>query len=78
MGTVGYAFAAVDANKGLTCRVKVYGLHRAGLGALPATDAELLPHHHAAALPLGIGVGRAGLGAGRRVAGQADPRFEPG
>jgi hypothetical protein len=52
MGAVGYASAAVDADKRLKGSVEVDRIHRTGLCAVPATDAELLPHHYASSLPL--------------------------
>ena len=78
MGAEGNALAAVDADKGIPRRVEVNGVDRAGLRTLPAADAEVLLHEHAPALALGIGAGRAGRGAGCRIAGKAGPRLEPG
>src|SRR5512143_83184 len=73
MGTVGDASAAVDADKGLCGCIKVDRINRTGLCACAAADAELLFHHYAPALSLGIRAGRTGRYAGCRVAGQTKP-----
>jgi len=77
MGAVRHASAAVDADKRLSGSVEIDSIHRTGLCAGPTADAELLSHHDASALPLGIRACRAGRNAGRGVAGQAEPWLEP-
>src|SRR5208283_1821833 len=77
MGTIGYALAAVDADKRLPGCVEIDRIHRTGLCAGPAADAELLSHQYASALSLGIRPGRTGRNAGRGVASQTEPWLEP-
>src|SRR5512135_2838385 len=77
MGTVGYASAALDADKRLPRCVEIDRIHRTCPCAGPAAYAELLSHHYPSALPLGIRAGRTGRNTGRRVAGQTEAGLEP-
>src|SRR5512135_2648115 len=77
MGTVGYASAALDADKRLPRCVEIDRIHRTCPCAGPAAYAELLSHHYPSALPLGIRAGRASRNTGRRVAGQTEAGLEP-
>lgn len=77
MGTVGDAFAAMDADKGFTGRIQIDSIHRAGHGAFAAAVAEFLLNYNAAPFALGIRTGRTGRHTWCRITGQADPRFKP-
>ena len=65
VGAEGHAAAAMDADKGLAGIVQIDGIHRAGLGAVAAMDAERLFDRHAAPPALDKGP----RGAGRRARG---------
>jgi hypothetical protein len=67
----GYAEAAVNADKGLTCGIKINRINGTGFRACTAVIAELYFNKNAAAFSLGVRAGRAGGNAGRRVAGKA-------
>jgi hypothetical protein len=60
--------AAVNTNKGLVRVVKIDGVYRTGFGTVSAADAQFLLHDDAPAFALHIGPGRAGFGAGSRIA----------
>ena len=66
-----YAAAAVDADKGLTGRVKINRINRTGPSTVAALVAEIFSDHHATALTLRVCAGGAGCNAGRGIAGKA-------
>jgi hypothetical protein len=68
----------VNTDEDLSIQVAADGIHRTGGHALAATDAELLPDHHPASLPLAEGPGGTGRGTGSRIAGQAMHCHKPG
>ncbi len=78
MGAERHTATAMYADKGLAGVVQVDGIHRAGLGALPAADAQAFLYFDAATLALGKGARGAERGTGRRIAGQAANGREAG
>ena len=76
MGAEGNAAAAVDADEGLTCGVKINRVNGTGLRACAAAGAELFFNNNTAAFSLGIRSGGAGGSTGGRVAGKADLCFK--
>jgi hypothetical protein len=70
VGAEGDATTAVETDERFSAGVQVDGVHRTGLGASAALDAEVFPDHDSPVLPLGEGAGGTGPDARGRVAGQ--------
>jgi hypothetical protein len=71
MGAKRNAATAVNADKRLSAGIKIDSIHRAGPGALPASNAKPFFYHNPSSLALGISARGTGLSAGGRVTGQA-------
>lgn len=76
MGAEGDTPAAMDTYKGLAGRIEIDGIHGTGVRTGPAADTEVLSDDDASAFAVRVSACRAGIGAGSRVAGEADPRLK--
>ena len=69
---------AMDANIGLPRVIEINRIHRAGIRTFAAVNTQVFFDDDATAFALGICAGGAGLGTGRRIAGQAGSGLKTG